>query len=375
MLPFVRPTIEAEDLAAVDQVLRSGWITTGPKVIELEHALSAYLGGAPLVRVFNSGTSALEVCLMVAGIGPGDEVIVPAMSFVATANVVLRVGATPVFVDVDLHTRNLSAERVAAAITPRTRAVIPVHFAGLPVDMAPLEALAKQHGLRVIEDAAHAIGTRDHGRLIGASGDMICFSFHPNKNMTTIEGGAVACFDPAAVRHLERLRFHGIEKDAEGNMEVEAWGGKLNLTDVNAALGIVQLARLEKFNARRRELVKLYYHHLPKHPALLPPSDDPGHSWHLFAPLIAFATLGVTRHQFQQRLQKHDIGSGFHYPAMHLFAAYRKLGYQPGDCPNAERIGAETLSIPLFPAMTDADVQRVCAALSHVLEECSRAGA
>jgi len=375
MLPFVRPTIEDEDIAAVEEVLRSGWITTGPKAAEFERALGNYLGGKPLVRVFNSGTSALEVSLRAAGIGPGDEVIVPAMSFVASANVVLSVGATPVFVDVDLHTRNLTAAAVAPAINARTRAVMPVHFAGLAVDMAPIETLARQHKLRVIEDAAHAIGTRDHGRLIGSSGDLVCFSFHPNKNITTIEGGAVACFDPGLVQRLERLRFFGIEKDAEGNMDVHAWGGKMNLTDVNSALGIVQLTRLEKFNTRRRELVKLYFQHLPKHAALLPPADDAGHSWHMFAPLIAFAALGVTRYEFQQRLQAHGIGSGFHYPAMHLFAVYRKLGYQPGDRPNAERIGAETLTLPLFPAMSDADVQRVCGALHSVLEELSRAGA
>ena len=375
MLPFVRPTIEAEDLAAVEAVLRSGWITTGPKAAEFERALSAYLGGTPLVRVFNSGTSALEVCLRAADIGPGDEVIVPAMSFVASANVVLSVGATPKFVDVDLHTRNLTAAAVAPAINARTRAVMPVHFAGLAVDMAPIEQLARRHNLRVIEDAAHAIGTRDHGRLIGASGDLVCFSFHPNKNITTIEGGAAACFDPAVAQRMERLRFFGIEKDAEGNMDVHAWGGKMNLTDVNSALGIVQLTRLEKFNTRRRALVKLYFQHLPKHAALVPPADDAGHSWHMFAPLIGFESLGVTRYQFQQRLQAHGIGSGFHYPAMHLFGVFRKLGYQPGDCPNAERIGAETLTLPLFPAMSDADVQRVCAALHGVLEELSRAGA
>lgn len=375
MLPFVRPTIEAEDLAAVEAVLRSGWITTGPKAAEFERALSAYLNGKPLVHVFNSGTSALEVCLLAAGIGPGDEVIVPAMSFVATANVVLRTGATPVFVDVDLHTRNLNADAVAPAINARTRAVMPVHFAGLAVDMAPIEALARQHNLRVIEDAAHAIGTRDHGRLIGSSGDMICFSFHPNKNITTIEGGAVASFDPALAQRMERLRFFGIEKDAQGNMDVHEWGGKTNLTDVNSALGITQLKRLDKFNTRRRELVNLYFKQLPKHAALIAPADDTGHSWHMFAPLIAFASLGVTRYEFQQRLQAHGIGSGFHYPAMHLFEVFRKLGYQPGDCPNAERIGAETLTLPLFPAMSDADVQQVCGALHSVVEDLSRAGA
>ena len=371
MLPFVRPTIESEELQAVEAVMRSGQLASGPKVLEFEAALMAYFGNTSKVLAINTGTSALEACVLACGIGPGDEVIVPAMSFVASANVVLRAGATPVFVDVDLHTRNLSAAQIEPKITPRTRAIIPVHFAGLPVEMDPIYALARKHKLRVIEDAAHAIGTRYNGKLIGAQGDLICFSFHPNKNMTTIEGGAIASFDNNLIKPLQQIRFHGITRDAEGNQDVPAWGGKMNLADVNAALGIVQLRKLEQFNAKRVQLIEHYYKVLPKHPALIPPGNGPGHSWHIFAVLIDFARLGISRSQFQQRLQKLDIGSGVHYPAMHLFGAYQRFGYRRGDFPNSEQIGDQTLTLPLFPAMTTQDVDKVCAALHQILQELS----
>ena len=252
---------------------------------------------------------------------------------------------------------------------------MPVHFAGLAVDMAPIEALAEKYGLRVIEDAAHAIGTRYNDRLIGSQGDIICFSFHPNKNMTTIEGGAIACFDANLVKRLESIRFHGIERDEQGNMEVSEWGGKMNLPDVNAALGISQLTKLDAFNAYRSRLADVYLEHLPKHESLLPPAKGVGHSWHIFAVLIDFAQLGTNRHEFQQRLQGRGIGSGYHYPAMHLFKLYRQYGYKEGDFPAAERIGAQTLTLPLFPAMSNDDVTRVCAGLNDVLEEYRRAGA
>ncbi len=374
MLPFVRPNITEEDIAAIAEVLRSGWITTGPKAQAFERALSAYLGGA-LVRVFNSGTSALEASVIACGIGPGDEVIIPALSFVASAHVVVRAGARPVFVDVGLDTRNLATEAIEAAITPRTRAILPVHFAGLAVNMEAIHALAERYNLHIIEDAAHAIGTQYRGRRIGADGELVCFSFHPNKNMTSIEGGAIACFDAEIAQRLERIRFHGIERDEAGNMEVPEWGGKMNLPDVNAVLGVRQLARLDEYNAQRRRLVAHYFSHLPTHEALRPPADGDGHSWHIFAPLIDYTALGTDRAGFQARLAKRDIGSGYHYPAMHLFKCYRRLGYQEGDFPNAERIGAQTLTLPLFPAMTTADVEQVCQAMHITLEELSHEGA
>lgn len=367
MLPFTRPTLGEEELRAVRDVLESGWITTGPKAQALEQALAEYVGGEVRMRVFNSGTSALEASLLAAGIGPGDEVIVPAISFVATANVVLRVGGRPVFVDVDLHSRNLDADKVVAALTPRTRAVMPVHFAGLAVDLDPLYALAAERGLLVIEDAAHAIGTTYQGRKIGAMGNPVCFSFHPNKNMTTIEGGAVASSNPGFIKHLERIRFHGIERDAAGNLDVAEWGGKMNLPDVGAALGLAQLPRLDGFNQRRRHLAQRYLHRLRENQVLVLPADGAGHSWHLFCVCVDHAALGQTRAAIQATLREQGISTGIHYPAIHVFSLYRRLGYGIGDFPVAERIGEQTLTLPLFPTMADADVDHVCDALLSVV--------
>lgn len=366
-LPFARPTLGEAEQQAVAEVLASGWITTGPRVAAFERALADYLGGGVQVLAFNSGTSALEAALLACDIGPGDEVIVPAMSFVATANVVLRVGARPRFVDVDPLSRNLDAAAVAAAIGPRTRAIMPVHFAGLPLDLAPLHDLAARHALVIIEDAAQAIGTRCGDRPVGASGNPVCFSFHPNKNITTIEGGALATSDPRLARRLTRIRFHGIEKDAEGGVAVPEWGGKMNLSDVSAALGLAQLPRLDDFIARRRTLAIHYAEMLPRHPALLTPLDVPGHSWHMYCVCVDFARLDTTRPAFMRALEQRGILAGIHYPAIHTFGLYRRLGHGPGDFPHAERIGEQTLTLPLFPTMTYADVERVCAAMADLL--------
>ncbi len=368
-LPFARPSLDSETIAAVVETLRSGWLASGPRVQALEQALSGYLGER-IVRTFTSATAALEVALQVCGIGPGDEVIVPAMSFVATANVVLRVGARPVFVDVDLATRNLDLGQVESAVTSRTRAILPVHFAGLPLDLDRLYALAQRHGLRVIEDAAHAIGASWHGRRIGSVGDLVCFSFHPNKNMTTIEGGALVLDDPDEAAHAERLRFHGIERDAQGEMEVVEAGGKFNLSDVAATVGLGQLRQLEHFNRLRSERARRYLEKLHSDPPfLLPDRGDDGHSWHLFAPLLPLERLRITRRQFIQAMHERGIGVGIHYPAIHLFRRYRALGYAEGDFPNAERIGRETITLPLFPGMTLSDVDRVCEAAVQIVQE------
>ena len=367
MLPFTRPTIGEEEEAAVREVLASGWITTGPKAQAFEEALGDYLGGGVRVLVFNSGTSALEAALLAADVGPGDEVIVPAMSFVASANVVLRVGARPRFVDVDLVSRNLSTPAVEAAINPSTRAIMPVHFAGRPVDLGPIYELAAAKGLLVIEDAAQAIGTRYRNYPVGASGNPVCFSFHPNKHITTVEGGAIAISDPKVAKRLERIRFHGIERDAEGSVEVPEWGGKMNLPDLGAALGLAQLPKLDGFNARRRDLAARYLERLPRHPLLLLPEDVPGHSWHMFCVCIDSNALGTDRPTFMTALREHGITAGIHYPAIHLLGLYRHFGYGPGDFPAAERIGEQTLTLPLFPTMNEADVDRVCGALEELL--------
>jgi hypothetical protein len=372
-LPFARPTIDEKIIAGVADVLRSGWITTGPKVQEFERALSQYLGGRT-VRTFTSATGALEVALQACGIGSGDEVIVPAMSFAASANVVLRVGARPVFVDVELSSRNIDLTLIEAAITPRTRAIMPVHFAGLAADMERIHAVAARHKLRVIEDAAHAIGTRCNGRLIGSFGDVVCFSFHPNKNITTIEGGALSLPSAAELKAIELQRFHGLTRDAEGNADVLLPGGKYNLSDVSASIGLAQLERLEEFNEKRRALVARYFERLATDPpCLLPPRGDEGHSWHIFTPLLPLDRVTLTRGGFIKAMHERGIGVGVHYPAMHLFTVYRGLGHKEGDFPNAERIGRETVTLPLFPAMRLSDVDRVCDAVGELLRETKKA--
>lgn len=368
-LPFTRPLIDEETIESVAQVLRSGWITTGPQVLALEQALSTYLGGRR-VRALTSATGALEVALQVCGIGPGDEVITPALSFTATPNVVMRVGAKPVFVDVDLDTRNVNLGQVESAITSKTKAIMPVHFAGLPVDMDRLYALAKQFGLRVIEDAAHAIGSSWRGKKIGSFGDIVSFSFHPNKNMTTIEGGALSLPGEAEADAVDLQRFHGIRKVADGNIDVVLPGGKYNLTDVAACVGLGQIKHLDAFNSKRKLLVAHYFEHMQTDPPLLLPlRGDDGHSWHMFAPLLPLDKLRINRQQFIQMMHSQDIGVGIHYPAMHLFSLYRQLGYKEGDFPNAERIGLETVTLPLFPGMEFADVERVCQAVSDIIVE------
>jgi dTDP-4-amino-4,6-dideoxygalactose transaminase len=315
-----------------------------------------------------SATAALEIGLQAAGIGPGDQVITPAMSFAATANVIERVGARPVFVDVDLETRNIDLGQLERAITPLTKAIMPVHFAGHAFDVEGLYRIAQRHSLRVIEDAAHAIGTRHRGRLVGSIGDIVCFSFHANKNMTTIEGGAIVLDNPEEITLVERQRFHGLVRDQDGGMDVFLPGGKSNLTDVAAAVGLAQLGRLEEFNARRRALAIRYFERMRTEPAVrLPARGDAGHSWHMFAPLLPLDRLSISRGDFIRAMHQRGIGVGVHYPAIHLFSHYRKRGFREGDFPNAERIGRETVTLPLFPGMKDPDVDRVCDAVAAVL--------
>ena len=372
MLPFTRPSIDEDTIAAVAQVLRSGWLASGPKVAQLESELSAYLGGRP-VRTQTSATAGLEMALLACGIGPGDEVITPALSFVATANVIVRVGARPVFVDVGLDSRNIDLAQAEAAITSRTRAIMPVHFAGLPVDMERLYDIARRHRLRVIEDAAHAIGSSWRGRRIGSFGDLVCFSFHPNKNMTSIEGGAISGGSPEELKAIELHRWHGQVKLPPDGFDTLLAGGKYNLSDVAAAVGLGQLRRLEEFNARRRALVARYYQLWGKEaPLRLPERGDDGHSWHVFTPLLPLPQLSISRAQFIEAMKARGIGVGVHYPAIHLFSCYRALGYREGQFPNAERIGRETVTLPLFPAMQLADVDRVVQATNEILAGASR---
>lgn len=369
-LPFSRPSIDEETIAGVAEVLRTGWLTGGPKVREFEQALSDYFLGRP-VRAFSSGTAALEVALRLLGIGAGDEVITTPLSWVATANVILTVGARPVFVDIDPATRNIDLEQLAPAITRKTRAIMPVDLAGLPVDRDRLYAVAEDNRLRVIEDAAQSMGARWRGRRIGSFGDFVAFSFHANKNMTTGEGGCLVLPDESMLPLCEKLRLQGVVRLPDGSMEVDVIGGKFNLTDIAARIGLGQLARLEEFNQRRRELARRYFACLNKMKDTLgsglPLPDFENGNWHMFQVVLPLKRMSIDRGGFIDEMRTRGIGIGVHYPAMHLFAIYRRLGYKEGGFPNAERIGRGIVTLPLFPAMSEDDVDRVCEAFCDVV--------
>lgn len=364
LLPFTRPSIDEATIAGVAEVLRSGWITSGPQVKAFEAALSRHCGGRT-VRAFCSGTAALEVGLRLAGVGPGHEVITTPLSWVATANVVLEVGARPVFVDVDARTRNIDLGLAEAAVTQATRALLPVDLAGLPVDRDRLNALAQRAGLRVIEDAAQSFGASWRGRALGAFGDFVAFSFHANKNVTTGEGGALVLPDAGLAPECEKLRLQGVVRSGEDGMEVDVLGGKWNLTDIAARIGLGQLERLAAFTARRRALARLYFERWDR--ALgceLPVEGFENSNWHMFQVVLP---PHAPRARFMARLRELGVATGVHYPAMHLFALYRELGWREGQFPQAERIGRSIVTLPLFPAMSDDDVTRVCEAAREAL--------
>ena len=370
-LPFTKPDIDAETIADVSLVLASGWITSGPKVAEFEAQLSALFGGRP-VRAFSNGTATMEVALRLAGIGPGDEVITTAITWVATANVIVAVGAKPVFVDVDPQTRNIDLAAVEAAITPRTKAIMPVYLAGLPVDMDRLYRIAKQHGLRVIEDAAQAIDSHWNSQRIGSFGDLVSFSFQANKNITCAEGGCLVLNNAAEAEAVERLRLQGVVRSGLDGMDVEIPGGKFNLTDINAAIGLGQLKHLDAVTRRRAELAQAYFAAaaatgLEALGIELPPqinSLGAITNWHMFQVLLPASRLQGGRAAVMQMLRDAGIGAGVHYPALHLFSFYRDQGWREGMLSHSERIGRSILTLPLFPAMSDADPLRVCRALA-----------
>jgi len=371
-LPFTRPTIDEETIAGVCEVLRSGWITTGPKCRELEATISALFGGRP-VRCFNSGTCTMEIALRIAGIGPGDEVITTPLTWVATSNVILEVGAKPVFADIDPVTRLIDLDKVEAAITPRTKAIIPVDLSGLPVDRDRLHALAKAHGLRVIEDAAQSFGSTWKGKPIGSFGDFVSFSFHANKNVTTIEGGCLVLNDEREAKLAEQYRLQGVVRSGFDGMDVSVLGGKYNLTDVAARVGLGQVARTAEFTARRRVLARLYLEAFQRLGAKelglgLPVADFENSNWHMFQVMLP-GERGVRRADVMADLQAENIGTGVHYPALHLFTMYRAMGFAEGMYPNAEYAGRNILTLPLFPTMADSDVERVAGALVRILRK------
>lgn len=372
-LPFSKPVIDEATISAVGDVLRSGWITSGPKVQAFEAQLSEFFGGRP-VRTFNSGTCTMEIALRIAGIGAGDEVITTPISWVATANVILEVGATPVFADIDPITRNIDLDQLEAAITPCTKAIIPVYLAGLPVDMARLYAIARKYGLRVIEDAAQALGSSWNGQRIGATGDFVSFSFQANKNVTCSEGGCLVLNTPEEARLAEKYRLQGVTRSGFDGLDVDVLGGKFNMTDIAAAIGLGQFAGIEAITAQRRMLAKHYFECFgddfeARYGAQLPPADFTQSNWHLFQLVLPERTDGLpARATFMEKMQELGIGIGYHYPPIHLLSLYRERGFKEGMFPVAERVGRLIVSLPMFSTMNSGDVERVVAAVKTVLK-------
>ena len=376
-IPFTRPHFNQETIDAVAEVLRSGWVTSGPKLAEFESTLSEYFGGRP-VRCFANGTATMKIALQVAGIGPGDEVITTPISWVATSNVILSVGAKPVFVDIDPITRNLDLNKVVAAITPRTRAIMPVYLAGLPVDMDQLYAIANQHKLRVIEDAAQAFGSQWQGKRIGSIGDLVSFSFQANKNLSTVEGGCLVLNNEIEAKLAEKFRLQGLTRQGMDGMDVDVLGGKDNLTDVNAVIGLEQLKQLPSYQSRRAALARQYFDLIRaeiKSSGLeglnleLPVENFTDTNWHMFQVVLPLDQLLIDRAQVMTELKDLGIGTGVHYPVITGFTLYKDLGYKSSDTPIAKRIGRSILTLPLFPAMLDDDIKRIAKGLVGILKK------
>lgn len=382
-LPFSRPAISEAAIAEVAECLRSGWITTGPRTQKFEKNLREYLS-AEYALTCSSATAGLFMALKTLNLQPGDEVVTTSMTFAASLNCIVNAGGTPVLVDVEPGSYNMDIDQVESVISNRTRAVMPVHFAGLPVDLDRIHALAGKWNLRVVEDAAHAMGSEFKNRRIGEFGDMQVFSFHPNKNMTTGEGGCITTRDPEAVEQIKLLRFHGIDreawarfaKDGSPHYDIALCGHKFNFMDLQAALGLHQLPRLDGFIERRTQLVERYYDALSGCGALIPPVPESRfkhrHAWHLFAPLVNTAETGISRDRFLEEMKKLNIGTGVHYRAVHLSTYYReRFGFRLGQFPVAEKISEQVVSLPLFPAMTDGDQQRVLDAIHSIFSTVS----
>jgi dTDP-4-amino-4,6-dideoxygalactose transaminase len=380
-LPFALPDIGDEEIDAVVSCLRSGWVTTGPATRQFEQDFKAYLGGDVDTISVNSATAGLHLALESLGIGPGDEVIVPTLTFTATAEVVRYLGARPVMVDVEPAHLNIAIDAVEAAITPRTRAIIPVHYAGLACDMDALLALARRHGLRVVEDAAHAFPTRYKGRLVGTlDSDITVFSFYANKTMTTGEGGMVVTRDAELARRIRLMRLHGISQDAFNRYvsrtpawyyEVVAAGFKYNLTDIASSIGIQQLRKIDSFWQRRERLARRYRDGLAGLPLRLPADADAEagstHAWHLYpVRLTADARLG--RDELILQLSQRGIGTSVHFIPLHRQPVWRdSCELSAVDFPVAEASYERILSLPLYTKMSNGDQDRVIAALHELL--------
>jgi dTDP-4-amino-4,6-dideoxygalactose transaminase len=376
-LVYGSPAISEDEIAEVVATMRSGWLGTGPRVHQFQQNFGKYVG-ARHAMALNSCTAALHLAMLAAGVGPGDEVITTPMTFCATANAIIHCGATPVFADCDRHSLNIDPAKIVAKITPRTRAILPVHFAGRPCQMTEIAAIAKKHNLKIIEDCAHAIETEIDGRHVGTFGDFGCFSFYVTKNITTGEGGMVVCDNPEAANRIKILGLHGMSKDAWNRFsdqgykhyEVVEVGFKYNMMDLQAAIGLKQLEKVQKYWLRRQEIWNLYQEQFADLPVQLPLDPEPGtkHAYHLYTLLIDIQKIGRTRDQILEALTRENIGTGVHYLALHTHPYYAKTyGLRLGDYPEAEFVSERTLSIPLSAKLTDDDVQSVIDAVRRVL--------
>ena len=382
-LPFARPALGDEEIAELVDTLKSGWITTGPKVERFTHEFAEYVGGRFAVPV-SSATAGLHVALLALGVGPGDEVVTTPMTFVATLNTIVHCGAVPVLADVDASTLNIQVEEIEKRLTPKTKAIVPVHYVGQPADLDPILELAASRKIAVLEDAAHAVGAEYKGRKIGSFPTTSVFSFHPNKNMTTGEGGMVVTEDEAVFERASLLKFHGMDRESwkrfakagSSRYDVALPGFKYNMMDIQAALGLHQLKRLEGFLAERERLAQRYDQKLAGAVGLILPSRVPypvRHAWHLYTPLVDVDRLTIDRDRFMSELKARNIGTGLHYTAAHEFSYYReRFGWRAEDFPGAHYVSERIVSLPLFPGMTDADQDDAVEAIREVLHQSIR---
>lgn len=371
-LPYGRQFITPEDIQAVVTTLQSNLITQGPRVEEFEKLLSQYCGAAYGIA-FSSGTAALHAACLAAGLGPGDEAITTPLTFAATANAIVYCGAKPVFADIHPNHLNIDQKKIQKLITPKTKVLLPVDFAGHPADLDSLLQLASQHNLTIIEDACHALGAQYKKRKIGSINSMTVFSFHPVKHITTGEGGMVLTNSLSLAEKLKTLRHHGIKisnPEKPWRYEIETLGYNYRLSDIHSALGVQQLQRIEPQLKRRREIAKAYQEAFSSLKTLTLPSINPevSHAWHLYIILLELKKLSVDRDEILKALRAENIGVTWHYPPVHLQPFYQKqYGFKKGTCPIAESLTEQMITLPLFPTMTDQDIQDVVAAVKKVL--------
>ena len=376
-LPFHQPSIDGEEIQEVVDTLKSGWITTGPKTKLFEKKFQEYIGCKHAIAV-SSCTAGLHLALVAAGVGQGDEVITTPYTFATTGEVIIQIGAKPVFVDIEEDGFNIDVTKIPEAITPETKAIIPVHFAGEPCDMDEIMKIAQENNLFVIEDAAHAVGAEYKGKKIGNIGDVTVFSFYATKNLTTGEGGMVTTNNDELAEKIRLLSLHGISKDAwkrytaEGSWyyEILYAGYKYNMTDIQASLGIHQLNKLEKFLSIRQKYAQRYSSAFADISEIKTPpvNHHVRHAWHLYVIRLNSASLSIDRKQFIEALKAENIGSSVHFIPLHLHPYYKKkYGYKQGDYPNSEQVYSRVISLPLFPKMADADLEDVIKAVKKVV--------